>query len=43
MRMGQGESVVTMKLLGKAVHEGDFVTRSRPLHFKKLAKGEMPV
>ena len=33
MRMGQGEAVVTMELLGKAVHEGDFVTLSRPLHF----------
>ena len=33
MRMGQGEAVVTMELLGKAVHEGDVVTLSRPLDF----------
>lgn len=41
MRMGEGGTITTTELLGKATHEGDFVILSRPLHFKKLTKGRV--
>jgi len=43
MRVGQGGTVITTELLGKGTNEGDFVILSRPLYFKKLAKGGIPV